>query len=148
MSECPADANGKPVDYDTAITSTCAQQGLKTGDLKYGQCLDYLVWEKDHDTSGHNFSKCFYDVTTHALAAIVFDDGMQDECGNHSFTVQTDKAEAYCTISGLTTGGGGYYQSCTPVAEGGSTGEGGSTEGGAATEAGSANEAGMDAAKD
>jgi hypothetical protein len=111
-SKCPADANGAAVNYDTAITTTCEAQGLTTGAIKYGQCLDYLVWEQDDDSSGHDFSKCFYDVKTHALVGIVFDDGTQDQCNKTSFAVQAGSAEAYCSIAGLDNGGSGRYQAC------------------------------------
>jgi hypothetical protein len=121
-SQCPADSSGQAAAYDAAQTVTCGMQGLKTGDIQYGQCLDYLVWEQDNDGSGHNFSKCFYDVQSHALVGIVFADGMQDQCGGKSFTVQggAGGSEADCIISGLTSGGGGNYQSCAPQPEGGS----------------------------
>jgi hypothetical protein len=119
--KCPADATGKPANYDTAITTTCKAQGLNTGDIKYGQCLDYLVWQQDNDETGQNFSKCFYDVKTHTLVGIVLSDGMPDQCGGKSATVQggAGGAEADCPISGLTVGGGGLLQSCAPVPEGG-----------------------------
>jgi hypothetical protein len=121
-SQCPADTSGQPVTYDSAQTYTCSMQGLKTGDIEYGQCLDYLVWEQDNDGSGHDFSKCFYDLKSHALVGIVFADGMQDQCGGKSYTVQggAGGSEAGCIISGLTSGGGGNYQSCAPKPEGGS----------------------------
>jgi hypothetical protein len=119
--KCPADSSGRPADYDHATTTTCAGQGLTTGDIKYGQCLDYLVWEQDNDSTGQNFSKCYYDVTTHALVGIVLSDGMQDQCGGKSPTVQAGAGakEPDCPISGLTVGGGGNYQSCAPHPEGG-----------------------------
>jgi hypothetical protein len=120
-SQCPADTSGTPVGYDIAITFTCDKQGLKVGDIQYGQCLNYLVWEQDNDTSGNNFSKCFYDVNSHALVGVAYADGMQDQCGNKSFTVQggAGGSEADCMISGLTSGGGGRFESCAPVPEGG-----------------------------
>jgi hypothetical protein len=120
-SQCPANAMGEPADYDTAITTTCGAQGLKLGDIQFGQCLDYLVWEQDNDAAGTSFSKCFYDVKSHALVGIVFADGMQDQCGNKSLTVQggAGAADASCKVSGLTVGGGGNYQSCAPEPEGG-----------------------------
>jgi hypothetical protein len=117
--KCPADSSGKPAGYDTAITATCKGQGLNTGDIKYGQCLDYLVWQQDNDSTGQNFSKCFYDVKSHVLVGIVLSDGMQDQCGGKSATVQGGAAEPSCPISGLTVGGGGLLQSCAPVPEGG-----------------------------
>jgi hypothetical protein len=120
-SQCPVDSSGNPLGYDIAITFTCDKQGLKTGDIEYGQCLNYLVWEQDNDTSGHNFSKCFYDVNSHAFVGVVYADGMQDQCKGKSFTVQggAGGTEADCIISGLTSGGGGKFESCAPVPEGG-----------------------------
>lgn len=111
-SKCPADASGGPLNYDSAITTTCDAQGLTAGDIKYGQCLDYLVWEQDADTSGHNFSKCYYDLKTHALVGIVFDDGTQDQCNKTSFAVQAGNVESYCSVAGLDNGGSGRYQAC------------------------------------
>ncbi len=120
-SQCPADSSGKALLYEQAITTTCASQGLSTGQILYGQCLDYLVWEQDNDNTGNSFSKCFYDVSSHALVGILFSDGMQDQCGGKSLTVQAGVGtDAKCIISGLTSGGGGNVQSCSPMPEGGS----------------------------
>jgi hypothetical protein len=120
-SQCPADSNGKPSAWEQAITSTCSSQGLSTGQILYGQCLDFLVWEQDNDTSGSSFSKCFYDTTSHALVGILFSDGMQDQCGGKSLTIQAGAGtDARCIISGLTSGGGGNVQSCGHVPEAGS----------------------------
>lgn len=119
---CPTDANGVPLTYDQAITQTCSSQKLKSGDIQYGQCLDYLVWEVDLDGSGTNLSKCFYDVSSHQLVGVVYGDGMQDQCNGTSSTVQGGTAEATCRISGQTSGGGGSFQSCAPVADAGAGG--------------------------
>ena len=119
-SQCPADSSGKAQAYDQAITATCASQGLTTGQILYGQCLDFLVWEQDNDNTGSSFSKCFYDVSTHDLVGILYSDGMQDQCGNKSFTVQAGAGtDAKCIISGLTSGGGGKVQPCGPMPEAG-----------------------------
>jgi hypothetical protein len=116
---CPVGASG-PSSYDEAITTTCSALQQKTGDIQYGQCFDYLVWEVDGDSSGHNLSKCFYDVSSHALVGVIFGDGSQDQCSGTSFTVQAGQVDPTCTVSGF-NGAGGAFQSCsaTPDAGGG-----------------------------
>jgi hypothetical protein len=130
-SQCPADSTGASVGYDLAIASTCSTQNLSSGDIQFGQCLDYLVWEQDNDPARVSFSKCFYDVATHSLVGIVFSDGKHDQCGTLS-TVQAGRVESYCAISGLTAGGGGRYVSCAVGSDASSDANGG-TIGDAAT---------------
>jgi hypothetical protein len=111
---CPLDANNNPLPYDMAIYTNCGTLQMKSGDVQYGQCLDYLVWQVDVDQSGNNFSKCFYDVKTRALVGVLYGDGTQDQCGNASYTVQAGSFQT-CTISGLSSGGGGsMFEDCTP----------------------------------
>ncbi len=114
--------------YDQAITLTCAHPcpadqncGAQTkGDIVYGQCFDFLVVEIDNDSSGHNYSKCFYDPTSHALVGVIYADGTQDQCGNSSFSVQGGQVDPACSISGLSgQGAGGGFQSCVPVVDAG-----------------------------
>jgi len=121
LVRCPIDANGHPVTYDQAITTTCSAEKLKTGVIQYGQCNDYLVWEVQTDSAGKSFSKCFYDVKAHALIGLIYSDGMQDQCNNTSATVQGGTVED-CTISGMSLGAGGGYDSCAPMPDGGSGG--------------------------
>jgi hypothetical protein len=115
---CPIDANGNPLSYDEAITNTCATENLTAGDIEYGQCFDYLVFEVDQDASGDNRSECFYDVTSHAFVGIIYGDGMKDQCGGTSTTVAAGAVDTTCTISGL-NGGGSGFQSCTPIPDAG-----------------------------
>jgi hypothetical protein len=106
---CPVDGNMNPVSYDEAITSTCASLSLKTGDVEYGQCFEYLVFQVDKDATGTNSTKCFYDVNSHALVGVL----QGTQCGGD--------VDPSCTISGLHSGGGGY-QSCAPVVDAGGGG--------------------------
>jgi hypothetical protein len=117
---CPFDANGQPSVYDDAITTTCSTLKMNTGDVQYGQCFDYLVWQVDVDSSGHNFSKCFYDVSTHALVGVIYADGTQDQCGGTSFTVQAGQVDTTCSVT--PAGGGGGFHSCAPVSDAGGGG--------------------------
>lgn len=119
LVRCPVDANGTPLTYDQAITMTCSAEKLKTGVIQYGQCLDYLVWEVDTDSSGKSFSKCFYDVKQHQLIGVIYSDGNQDQCNNTSSTIQGGTVEQ-CNFSGTSTGAGGSYQSCAPMPDAGS----------------------------
>jgi hypothetical protein len=114
---CPLTSGSTPVpvSFDTAITTSCATLAMKSGDVQYGQCLDYLVWEVDIDGSGNNFSKCFYDVKTRALVGVIFADGTQDQCNMTSYTIQAGSVEAACTVDV----GTGLYEDCLPVPEGG-----------------------------
>jgi len=116
--DCPNDGNGNQLSYDMAIEATCATFKLKKGDIEYGQCFEYLVYRVDIDTSGHNFSECFYDVTTHAFVGAIYADGSQDQCGGSSFTVAGGNTDPTCQISGF-NGGGAAFESCTPVVDGG-----------------------------
>jgi hypothetical protein len=114
---CPVDSSGNPVSYEVAITTTCDALKLKKGDVHYGQCFDYLVFEVDQDSSGHSYTKCFYSVSTHALVGVVFADGQQDQCGGSSLTVQGGTVDPSCAISGASGGGG--FVSCAPSTDGG-----------------------------
>ena len=117
---CPLDANNVPLPYGTAIDVGCAALKMTKGDVQYGQCLNYLVWEVDVDSSGNNFSKCFYDVDTRALVGVVFGDGMKDQCGMTSYTIQAGSVDADCGIEGLSAAGaGGLFEDCAPEPEGG-----------------------------
>lgn len=111
---CPVGANG-PSSYDEAITTTCDALKQTKGDVLYGQCFDYLVWEVDLDSSGKNLSKCFYDVHTHALVGAIFGDGTSTTCGG--------QVDTTCTVAGL-HGGGGGFQSCAPSTDAGGGGGG------------------------
>ena len=71
---CPLGDTG-PLSYDEAITSTCESLKMTKGDVAYGQCFEYLAFEVDVDSSGNNFSRCFYDVSTHQLVGVIFADG-------------------------------------------------------------------------
>lgn len=119
---CPNVNNGEELTaasmltYDQAIEDTCATFKLKAGDIESGQCFDYLVYEIDNDSSGNNFSRCFYDVTTHLFVGVIFADGTQDQCGNTSYTIQAGSVDSTCHISGF-QGGGAVYTSCAPVAD-------------------------------
>jgi len=115
---CPVDSNGNPESYDDAITQTCASEKLKTGDLEYGQCFEYLLWEADLTGNGTSYSKCFYDPSSHALVGILYADGMTDQCGGTSATIQAGSVDTTCTITGL-NGGGSGYESCVPVVDAG-----------------------------
>jgi hypothetical protein len=116
---CPVDANGNPEPYDDAITATCATESLKTGDVQYGQCFEYLVFEVDVDSSGTNLSKCFYDPGTHAFVGVIYGDGKgQDQCNGTSSTIGAGQFDTGCNISGL-NGGGAGFQSCAPVVDAG-----------------------------
>jgi hypothetical protein len=115
---CPLDANNNPASWDVAITTTCDSLKQKTGDIQYGQCLEYLVLQVDLDSSGNKLTKCFYDPTTHAFVGVIYGDGQQDQCGGSSSTVQAGQVDATCHITGL-NGGGGLFQSCVPVVDGG-----------------------------
>jgi hypothetical protein len=119
---CPLDAsptNPKPLSYDMAMYTNCSTLQMTSGDVQYGQCLDYLVWQVDLDSSGNNFSKCFYDVKTRALVGVIYADGTQDQCGNASYTIQAGTVET-CTISGLSSGGGGsLFEDCAPKPDSG-----------------------------
>jgi hypothetical protein len=112
---CPLNsAMDMPVSFDMAITTSCPP-GMKSGDIQYGQCLDYLVWELDVDSSGTNFSKCYYDVKTHALVGVLYGDGTMDQCNMTSYTIQAGSLEPQCTVDV----GTGMYESCVPIREGG-----------------------------
>jgi hypothetical protein len=115
---CPVDGNGNPSSYDEAITATCTSEKLKTGDVEYGQCFQYLLFEVDLDTTGDSYSKCFYDPGTHALVGIIYADGQTDQCSGTSATVSAGAFDPSCTITGL-NGGGSGYQSCVPVVDAG-----------------------------
>jgi hypothetical protein len=115
---CPNDGNGNQLTYDQVIEDTCATFKLKTGDIEYGQCFDYLVYEIDNDSTGNNFSRCFYDVATHAFVGVIYADGSQDQCGGSSYTVQAGSVDTTCSISGF-QGGGAVYESCKPVVDAG-----------------------------
>ena len=123
---CPADANGNPLSYDEAITTTCATLKLKAGDVEYGQCFQYLVFQVDIDSTGKSSTKCFYDVGSHALVGVLYSDGKgQDQCGGTSSVIAGGLADPSCSIS--VNGGGSGFQSCAPVVDagGGSSGGGG-----------------------
>jgi hypothetical protein len=120
---CPLElnpgANPTPESYDQAKYVNCGMLGMTSGDVQYGPCLNYLVWEADLDSSGTNFSKCFYDLQAHDLVGVIFGDGTQDQCGGQSYTVQAGSVET-CTISGLNSPGtGGMFEDCRPKPEGG-----------------------------
>lgn len=118
---CPTDSSGNFLSYNQAIEQTCASYKLKTGDLEYGPCFEYLVFQVDADSSGHNFSRCFYDPTTHAFVGVIYADGsgMQDQCGTTSWTVAAGSFDPTCSISGF-QGGGAVFESCAPVLDAGS----------------------------
>jgi hypothetical protein len=109
---CPIGANG-PSSYDEAITTTCDALKQTKGDIQYGQCFEYLVWEVDLDGSGKNLSKCFYDVKSHALVGVIYGDGTSTQCGG--------QVDTTCTVTGL-NGGGGGFQSCSAVSDAGGGG--------------------------
>lgn len=118
---CPLDANNNPLPYNTAIDTSCAVLGMKTGDVQFGQCNvgGYLVFEVDLDSTGHNLSKCFYSPQTQALVGVLFGDGTMDQCGGTSYTIQAGSVEP-CTITGLSAqGAGGMFEDCKPIPEGG-----------------------------
>lgn len=123
---CPIGAGG-PETYDESITMDCDALKLKKGDVQYGQCFDYLVWEVDMDGSGNNLSKCFYDTASHQLVGVIFGDGTQDQCGGSSFLVQAGQVDNSCTVTGFQSGGGGLQQ-CSPTSDAGSSS--GSSSGG------------------
>jgi hypothetical protein len=115
---CPVDGNGNPQSYDEAITATCTSEKLKAGDIEYGQCFQYLLFEVDLDATGDSYSKCFYDPTSHALIGVIYSDGTSDQCGGTSAAVNAGTVDPSCTITGL-NGGGSGYQSCVPVVDAG-----------------------------
>jgi hypothetical protein len=115
---CPVDGNGNPQSYDEAITATCMTESLKAGDIVYGQCFEYLLFEVDTDATGDSFSKCFYDPGSHALVGVIYSDGTQDQCGNSSSTINAGTVDPSCVITGL-NGGGSGYQSCIPIVDAG-----------------------------
>ena len=117
---CPVDANGNFATYDVAVTTTCDSLKQKNGDVRWGQCFDYLVFEDDQDSAGKSYTKCFYSVTDHTLVGVVFADGQQDQCGGSSLTIQGGQVDPTCDVSG--TGGGGGFASCAPGAGDGGTG--------------------------
>src|ERR1700679_1796459 len=49
---CPVDVDSKPSSYHDAITAPCASEKLKNGDIEYGQCFQYLLFEVDLDETG------------------------------------------------------------------------------------------------
>jgi hypothetical protein len=114
---CPVDANGTPENYDTAILATCSSLNQKTGFIQNGQCIDYLVFEVDLDSKGSKFTRCFYDPASHAFVGVIFSDGTTDQCGGSSATIQAGQVDPSCHVAGPT--GGGVFQSCTPVTDGG-----------------------------
>ena len=97
-----------------ALKDFAADHGMKSGDVQYGQCLNYLVWEVDVDSSGNNFSKCFYDIKTRALVGVIYGDGTQDQCNMTSYTIQAGTVQS-CTVDVVT----GMYEDCKPLPEGG-----------------------------
>jgi hypothetical protein len=120
---CPLSegTNPVPLSYDMAIDTSCTTLGMTTGDVQFGQCNvgGYLVWEVDLDSTGHNFSKCYYSPVTHALVGVLYGDGKQDQCNGTSYTIQAGSVEP-CTISGLSAqGAGGMFEDCKPIPEGG-----------------------------
>jgi hypothetical protein len=115
---CPVDGNGNPETYDEAITATCTSEKLKAGDIEYGQCFEYLLFEVDLTGNGTSYSKCFYDPGSHQLVGIIYADGMTDQCGGTSATISAGTVDTTCTISGL-NGGGSGYQSCVPIVDAG-----------------------------
>jgi hypothetical protein len=116
---CPSDGMGNASTYDEAITATCTSLKQKTGDIEYGQCFEYLLYEVALDSTGGSYSKCFYDPGTHALVGIIYADGMTDQCNGSSATISAGTVDATCTVTGL-NGGGSGYQSCIPVVDAGS----------------------------
>jgi hypothetical protein len=116
---CPTNASGTELNYDQAIESTCSTYKLKAGDVQYGPCFEYLVFEVDMDSSGHNFSKCFYDPTTHDFVGVIYGDGTMDQCGTSSYTVAAGDYDPSCSIAGF-QGGGAMYESCSPIVDAGS----------------------------
>jgi hypothetical protein len=119
---CPNDGNGtgesNMLPYDQAIEQTCSTYKLKVGDVQYGPCFEYLVFEVDMDSSGHNYSKCFYDVTTHGFVGVIYADGSQDQCGSSSYSVAAGMFDVSCSISGF-QGGGAMFESCAPIVDAG-----------------------------
>jgi hypothetical protein len=117
---CPLNsAMTEPVSYDTAIDTSCSSLGMKSGDIQFGQCDQYLVWELDLDMTGRNFSKCFYDVKSHVLVGAVYSDGNMDQCGGSSYTIEAGTVET-CSISGLSApGAGGMFEDCAPKPDAG-----------------------------
>jgi hypothetical protein len=109
---CPIGPNG-PSSYDEAITTTCDALKQTKGDIQYGQCFEYLVWQVDLDASGKNLSKCFYDIKSHALVGVIYGDGTSTQCGG--------QVDTTCTVTGF-NGGGGSFQSCAPVSDAGGGG--------------------------
>jgi hypothetical protein len=123
---CPNDGNGNALPYDEAITETCAvgadgqmRTPQKNGDIEYGQCFQYLVFQVNLDTTGASYSKCFYDPGTHVLVGAIFADGNTDQCNNTSASISGGNVDPSCTITGL-NGGGSGYQSCVPIVDAGS----------------------------
>ena len=122
QSLCPVDANGNPQPYDEAITTTCTTLKQKVGDVEYGQCFQYLVFQIDLDSTGKNFTRCFYDPGSHALIGVLYSDGKgQDQCGGTASAIAGGTADPSCSISGL-HGGGSGFQSCVPVVDAGNGG--------------------------
>jgi len=119
---CPLDANGNFLSYDLAITTTCDGLKQKNGDVRWGECFDYLVFEDDQDSAGKSYTKCFYSVSDHTLVGVVFADGQQDQCGGSSLTIQGGQVDTGCDVSGV--GGGGGFSSCAPSSGDGGTGGG------------------------
>jgi hypothetical protein len=120
MLACPLNGGQTaPVTYDMAIDTSCSSLGLKSGDVQFGQCDQYLVWEVDLDMTGRNFSKCFYDVKSHLLVGAIYGDGSMDQCGGSSYTIQAGTVET-CSISGLSAvGAGGTFEDCAPKPDAG-----------------------------
>jgi hypothetical protein len=116
---CPVDANGNFVPYDQALTTTCDTLKQKDGDLRWGQCFDYLVFEDDLDSAGTSYTKCFYSVSDQTLVGVVFSDGKPDQCGGSSTTLQGGQVDPSCAVSGVSGGGG--FSSCAPGAGDGGT---------------------------
>jgi hypothetical protein len=114
---CPVDSNSNPSSFDVAKETTCDSLKQKTGDIQYGQCVDYLVLEVDLDSTGSKFTKCFYDPASHAFVGLIYSDGTTDQCGNSSATIQAGQVDTTCHIAGPSGGGG--FQSCVPVVDGG-----------------------------
>ncbi|HEX3345022.1 MAG TPA: hypothetical protein VHS09_10645 [Polyangiaceae bacterium] len=115
---CPVDDSGNPASYDVAITATCASQKQTDGDIENGQCFQYLLFQVDQNTAQTSYTKCFYDPGTHAFVGIIYSDGMTDQCGGTSATIQSGTVDPSCTITGL-NGGGSGYQSCVPIKDAG-----------------------------
>ena len=119
---CPLNFNvtpPTPLPYDDAVTTTCAALGQTTGDIQYGQCFEYLVFEVDLDSSGNNLTKCFYDPSSHTLVGLIYGNGKEIQCGGTSFTVQAGTVDDTCSISGF-NGGGAQFESCVPIVDAGS----------------------------